>query len=62
MEELWELGSLLFDGVHTCLVEGTLEEEGASLAQSIYSWRKSDLSVLVEPEHIVVQGFLLQSI
>ena len=42
MEELWELGSLLFDADHTCL------EEGASLAGSIYSWRKSDLSVSVE--------------
>jgi len=31
MEELWELGSLLFDGGHTCLEEGALEEEGASL-------------------------------
>jgi hypothetical protein len=27
---------------------GALEEEGASLAGSIYSWRKSDLSVSVE--------------
>jgi hypothetical protein len=42
MEELWELGSLLFDGDHTCL------EEGASLVGSIYSWRKLDLSVSVE--------------
>jgi hypothetical protein len=48
MEELWELGSLLFDGGHSCREEGALEEEGASLAWSIYSWRKSDLSVLVE--------------
>jgi hypothetical protein len=48
MEELCDLGSLLFDGGHTCLEEGAHEEEGASLAGSIYSWRKSDLSVLVE--------------
>jgi hypothetical protein len=48
MEELWELGFLLFDGGHTCLEEGTLEEEGTSIAGSIYSWRKFDLSLSVE--------------
>jgi hypothetical protein len=42
MEEVWELGSLLFDGDHTCL------EEGAHLAGRSYSWRKSYMSVSME--------------
>jgi hypothetical protein len=42
MEELWELGTLLFSGDHTCL------EEGAHLAGRSYTWRMLDMFVSME--------------
>ena len=64
-EELWELGTLLFSGDHTCLEEGAPQEESAHLAGRsqvggrqicLFQWRGST------QEHICVQWFLLQSI